>query len=261
MALDRPRLAERFPLDLAMIRRLGLLLAILGLVSTGSTWAQGLEVPLLPRDCEVDLALSAAPEHLRTGATVYAFEAAGYVKVRQGDNPFTCLVNRDHPRVLKPTCFDAEGGTSIVPKILFFGRELAAGRAVPEIYEEVAQGFKDGRFHSPARPGIAYMLSRYNRPFDPSSGNLGWFPPHVMFYAPDLKPEDIGFSIQAWHKNPKLPMIGYQGPHGYMIMISDDGQARSRDDLPSCPDWVHHATGAGAVGTPGPAGSADDGDD
>lgn len=226
--------------------RLAPLLAILLTAVTGSVAGGQSEVPLLPQPCEVALALSAAPEHLRAGATVYAFETSGYVKVRQGENAFTCLVNRDHPRVLKPTCFDAEGGTSIVPKILFFGEALAAGKPVPEIREEVAQGFTDGRFRSPRRSGVAYMLSRYNRPFDPSSGNLGWFPPHVMFYAPDLTPDDIGFSMQAWHENPRLPMIGYQGPHGYMIMIADDGRKRSRDDLPSCPDWVHHETGAGS---------------
>ena len=203
------------------------------------------EVPvaLLPETCEVDLALSAAPEHLRADATVYVLEKDGYRKLREGGNGFTCIVNRDHPRVLKPTCFDREGGETIVPKILFFGRELMAGIPTKEISAAVSEGFSSGTFVSPRRPGVAYMLSRYNRPYDPNADALGWFPPHVMFYAPDLEPDDIGFSMEAWHAHQALPFIGYQGPHGYMIMIADDGQERSRDDLRGCPDWVFAENG------------------
>lgn len=209
------------------------------LLARGTLHAEPAPVQLLPQSCEVELALSAAPEHLRAEAAVFALEKEGYRKVRPGTNPFTCIVNRDHPRVLKPTCFDREGADTIVPKILFVGARLMAGEPVDAVRAQVEEKFADGTFRSPRRPGIAYMLSRYNRPFNPQSGKLGWFPPHVMFYAPDLTPEDIGFSMEAWHQQPALPMIGYQGPHGYMIMISDDGQQRSRDDLPSCPDWVH----------------------
>ena len=200
-------------------------------------------VDVLPSACEIALALSAAPEHLRADATVYALEKGGYRRVRDGTNNFTCIVNRDHPRVLKPTCFDREGAETIVPKILFFGSSLMAGKHVDAIKQEVDSAFAKGDFISPRRPGVAYMLSRYNRPYNPATDQLGWFPPHVMFYAPNLTTEDIGFSMEAWHANGRLPGIGYQGPHGYMIMIADDGQERSRDDLPSCPDWIHAENG------------------
>lgn len=196
----------------------------------------------LPRQCEVDLATSAAPAHLRDEATVYALEREGYLKVREGRNPFTCIVNRDHPRVLKPTCFDLEGSETIVPKILFFGEGLVAGKPVEAIKESIKKAFADGTFVSPRRPGVAYMLSRYNRPYNPSNDQLGWFPPHVMYYAPNLTGDDIGFEMQAWHDNAQLPFIGYQGPHGYMIVIADDGAERVRSDLRGCPDWVHADT-------------------
>ena len=60
-----------------------------------------------------------------------------------------------------------------------------------------------------------------------------------MFYAPNLTNEDIGHDWTRHNPKQPLPMIGYQGPHGYMIMISDDGTERSRADLRGCPDWVH----------------------
>ena len=212
-------------------------------VTASVTADEGAPVALLPQSCEMALALSAAPEHLRGDAAVYVLEREGYRKHREGKNPFTCIVNRDHARVLKPTCFDAEGAATIVPKILFFGERLMAGDSPEAIGKKVDAAFASGRFIPPRRPGVAYMLSRYNRPFNPSNETLGWFPPHVMFYAPNLTPDDIGFSMEAWHENNQLPGIGYQGPHGYMIVITDDGQERSRSDLPSCPDWVHAEAG------------------
>ncbi|ANM29835.1 hypothetical protein ABI59_09965 [Acidobacteria bacterium Mor1] len=195
--------------------------------------------PLLPQACETDLALSAAPAHLRDDATIYLLRDAGYERTRSGTNGFTCIVNRDDPRVLKPTCFDEEGAETIVPKILFFGRRMMAGESTASIRDEVARGFEEGTFVRARRPGVAYMLSRYNRPVNPQTGKRGWFPPHVMFYAPDLTNEDIGHDMSTDNPEQPLPMIGYQGPHGYMIMISDDGTPRSRDDLRGCPDWVH----------------------
>lgn len=214
----------------------GLSLALLA--TAGSAVASG-RPDVLPATCEFDLAVSAAPEYLRDSVSVYALQDEGYSLVREGSGPFTCIVNRDHPRVLKPTCFDAEGSETIVPKILFFGERLMAGQAVDAIRSDVAAAFAEERFVSPRRPGVAYMLSRYNRPFNPANETLGWFPPHVMFYAPNLTNEEIGHSMQHFDPERPLPMIGYQGPHGYMIMISDDGVERSRADLRGCPDWVH----------------------
>ena len=74
---------------------------------------------LLPREQEVELALSAGPEHLRSDATVYVFGAKGYEKIRSGKNGFTCMVNRDGNQAgdndLKPTCWDPEGSATILP--------------------------------------------------------------------------------------------------------------------------------------------------
>ncbi|MEM9598558.1 MAG: hypothetical protein AAGD06_30110 [Acidobacteriota bacterium] len=218
---------------------MALLLPLAASAETPAIQGATMTVQVLPTTCEMDLALSAAPRHLRGEATVYLLEEEGYRKARRGSNNFTCIVNRDHPRVLKPTCFDREGAATIVPKILEFGRLLMDGKPVEEIQDRIDRGFDDGTFLSPRRPGIAYMLSRYNRPYNPSADRLGWFPPHVMFYAPNLTNEDIGFEMEAWHENPQLPGIGYQGPHGYMISLADDGTERSRDDLAGCPDWVH----------------------
>ena len=61
---------------------------VLILMAAAITAGVAAEIPnvpaLMPRDKEVALALSAAPEHLRANATVYVLEAHGFTKVREG---------------------------------------------------------------------------------------------------------------------------------------------------------------------------------
>jgi hypothetical protein len=139
---------------------------------------------LLPPEKEIELALSAAPKHLRKGAAVYVLERTGFVKIRDSTNGFTCIVNRDHPLNQKPVCFDAEGTVTILPKILRVGELLMQGKPMSKIDAEIAEGFRTGKYISPRRPGLAYMLSGDIRNFNPHTGKVESFPPHVMFYAP-----------------------------------------------------------------------------
>jgi len=171
---------------------------------------------LLPRDKEIEIALSAAPVHLRDGATVYVLERNGYAIARKGGNGFTCLVHRDHPMNQKPTCWDREGSDTIVPAVLREGELLMQGKTVPEVKAEIQRGFDSGKFIAPRHPGVAYMLSDSNRLYNPQTKKAGIFPPHLMFYAPNLTDADIGSKGDGAGG---LPFIAYQGPHGYMITL------------------------------------------
>lgn len=174
---------------------------------------------ILPIEEETRLALSAAPEHLRAGAGVLALTAEGFVSVRETRNGFTCVVNRDHPLNRKPTCYDAEGTATIVPKVRFVGELLLEGVDSDEIWRRVEEKFTSGEFTAPRRPGIAYMLSSEIRNYNPQTGKIDGFPPHLMFYAPNLTNEDIGVSWEARRDRPWLPFVGYQGPHGFIIVV------------------------------------------
>lgn len=171
---------------------------------------------LMPPEKEMAIALSAAPAHLRAEASVYVLKEAGFVLARKGTNGFSCIVNRDHPLNQKPTCYDAEGSETILPKVLRFGELLRKGVPLEQIKSEIADGFRSGRFISPRRPGVAYMLSGDIKNYNASNGKVESFPPHVMFYAPNLTNADIG---SDGHFEPGLPSIAYQGPQGYMIVV------------------------------------------
>jgi hypothetical protein len=179
---------------------------------------------LLPREKEIALAVSAAPEHLRNGAGVYVLERNGFVKVRDSANGFTCIVNRDHPLNWKPVCFDAEGTATILPKILRVGELLMQGKPMSEIGAEIAEGFRTGKYISPRRSGVAYMLSGDIRNYNPRTDKVESFPPHVMFYAPNLTNADLGTTREALKKDPSLPFVAYEGPHGYIIVLTGDKQ-------------------------------------
>jgi len=185
----------------------------------------------LPQQQEIELALSAGPEHLRLEATVYIFGKKGYEKIRSGKNGFTCMVNRDGNQIgdndLKPTCWDAEGSATIVPVMLRVGEMLAQRKTADEIRQDVDRGFSEGRFVSPRKTGIAYML-RGDVQYDPKTMAISktLFPPHYMIYAPGVTNADIGINMDAYKRHPSLPLVyaGYSGGArtAYIIVMATE---------------------------------------
>src|SRR6266403_229030 len=130
---------------------------------------------LLPREQEIELALKASPIHLRNEAAVYTFGKDGYKKARAGTNGFNCMVNRDGIQnggnALHPTCWDPEGSRTILPVMLRVGELMAQEKSAAEIKRDIDDAFARGRFQSPGKSGIAYMLAGDVK-FDPKSGEL-----------------------------------------------------------------------------------------
>src|ERR1700679_2624024 len=60
------------------------------------------------------------------------------------------------------------------------------------IKEDIANGYKDGRFKVPG-PGFLYMMSNENYVYNDQSKESGIVPPHVMFYAPYKTAKDLGY--------------------------------------------------------------------
>src|SRR5258708_6283281 len=110
--------------------------------------------PMLPRDLEIELALSAAPKHLRDAATVLVLESSGFVKAREGTNAFTCLVSR-RGGDLFPVCWDVEGTRSLLPIDLDAAKLRLGGGANAEVDPPVAEGVKDCRYRRTVRAGVA----------------------------------------------------------------------------------------------------------
>jgi len=179
----------------------------------------------MPKSLEVHLALSAAPPYLRSEATVFVLDTAkGYVLERQGTNGFTCYVQRtDYMRedygdgYIAPECQDAEGAKSIVPVEFDIERIRAEGKLNPvELKQEIIRRFKKDVYHSPARPGIAYMLCPVVRLYGGpgSSKTVTMNMPHYMFFVPNLTGKDVG----AGPVMGPYPYFINPGPMAYLIL-------------------------------------------
>jgi len=175
-------------------------------------------LPLLPREREIGLALSAAPRYVAEKAAVLVLDRSGYVKVRDGTNGFTCLVERDHPQSLYPFCYDAEGSATLLPVSLRMAELRMQGKTKAEIDRDIAEGYRSGKFRAPRRPGIAYMFSSEGRFPDPTSERVTGWAPHAMFYAPYLRRDEIGAPEQG-NMVLRLPTVANEGrPDAYIVV-------------------------------------------
>src|SRR5262245_36829298 len=189
-------------------------LIILASTATGEVTASQTP-PLMDREKEIALALSACPPVVATGAAVYVLEKDGYVKVRESQNGFTAIVQHSLPTSREPRCMDAEGTRTHLPRILKVAELRAEGKSRDEIKRFVAEGFASGLFKPPSRPGVDYMLSTENLvTIDEEKGTVVPFPPHVMFYAPYLTNADLGSDGK-----PDAPaFVAGEGPHALIIV-------------------------------------------
>lgn len=167
------------------------------------------------RDRQIALALSAAPPAVAAHAAVYVLGRNGYEKVREGSNGFSCMVERELVTTMEPQCFDAEGSHTTLLARLRVEELRAQGKSEPEIARAIRDGYGAGQFRAPTKPGIVYMLSNENWVFDPSSQHIIHFPGHLMFYAPFMTAQDLGYETEA-----TLPYLVHPGaPDALMIVV------------------------------------------
>lgn len=200
--------------------------------------ADPLSLPLLtaiPPEQQIQLALSAAPPEISRHATVYVLESKGYVKARTGTNGFTCLVEREYPEEIAPLCYDAEGSATTLLVGLYREELRVAGISQAEIKRRIDAGYKAGKFKVPRKPGLAYMLSTQNKVYDLSQEKLIAAPPHLMFYAPYAKAEDLGGFIGV-----HMPFILSEGrPDAYIIVVPSWLSQALKQETPPAADHSH----------------------
>jgi hypothetical protein len=156
----------------------------------------------MPESLEVHWALSAAPPHLRDGATTYVVDPSkGYVLNHKGANGVSCIVVRsdwqfpDSPfrdDIAWPVCFDSEGSKTLLQDYIYAAELRAQGMDAKQVHNQVTKKFGTANYPNPARTGVAYMIAPVMRGFvkgpEPATMNM----PHYMFYAPGVTDADIG---------------------------------------------------------------------
>jgi hypothetical protein len=202
----------------------------------------------LPRDLEIQLAMSALPRHLRDHATVYALNPAkGFEVARTGTNGFHALVARTgddafrgswpltkyREDILYPISFD-EAGARANMRVFFDAAQMqAAGTPAPELKKIIQDRYKAGHYKAPERAGVSYMMSpilrTYTNPDQDETVHTASIP-HVMYYAPNTSNEAVGGATPTteqfrhliehgrWPDNPD-PFVILHGVHGYTIQF------------------------------------------
>jgi hypothetical protein len=222
--------------------------SVLGLptMATGQTPLARNTVEALPRDLEIQLALSALPRHLGDQATVYVLNPKkGFEVARQGTNGFHAFVARTgddamqgswrltkYPEdILYPISFDSAGAKANM-RVFFDIAEMQAKGTPPEnVKRTIQERFKTNYYKSPDRAGVSYMLSpilrSYVNPDDNDTVLTANFP-HVMYYAPNVSNDAVGGAMPSheemqyamthgrWRTAPH-PFVIHNGPHAYMV--------------------------------------------
>ncbi len=221
------------------------------LITNAQTSTEVNKIQPLPRDLEIQLALSALPPHLRGSATVYILNPdKGFEVARKGTNGFHAFVARtgdDAMRgswplkeyrddILYPISFDEEGAKVQMQVFFDIAAMQAKGTPPEELKKIIQERYKTNYYKAPERPGVSYMLSpilrTYTNPDQNDSVSTINFP-HVMYYAPNVSNEDIGAATPKpeemhylmqygrWQHSP-YPFIILHGPHGYIIQARGD---------------------------------------
>ncbi|HEX9223546.1 MAG TPA: hypothetical protein VF860_09460 [Candidatus Acidoferrales bacterium] len=202
----------------------------------------------LPRDLEIQLALSALPAHLRDNATVYVLNPdKGFEVVHKGTNGFHAFVARTgddtfrgswaftkyRDDILYPISFD-EAGTKAQMRVFIDAAEMQAKGTPPEELKKIIQDrYKTKYYKAPERAGVSYMLSPILRTYvnPDENGNVATSNiPHVMHYAPNVSNQEVGGANPSpeqfryysehgrWPDSPS-PFVILHGPHGYFVQF------------------------------------------
>jgi hypothetical protein len=186
----------------------------------------------LPRDLEMQLALSALPPHLRDHATVYVLNSdKGFDVARKGTNGFHTFVARtgeDTMRgswpfmeyrddILYPISFDAAGAKANMRVFFDIAEMQAKGTSPGELKRIIKDRYKTGYYKAPERAGLSYMMSPILRTYanpDENDSVQTTNNPHVMHYAPNVSNDDVGGTKPG--QGP-YPFVIQHGPHGFTI--------------------------------------------
>jgi len=151
---------------------------------------------LMPRDSEIALAKTAAPENVSSHATIKVLTASGFQSVHEGDNGFVCAVMRGwaaptftpaqfrnfvyDAAIRAPICFDAVAAKTVLPYYEMRSALGMEGKNPEQMAEALQAAYKTGKLPKRKAVSFAYMFS----PMQMLGQGIGSWHPHMMVFAP-----------------------------------------------------------------------------
>ena len=164
---------------------------------------------------QIASSVQAAPEALRSNATVLGYDAAGKLKVlREGSNELHCLADNPEEEAFSVACYHKD-----LEPFMARGRELSReGYKGEERHQIRWKDVDEGRVEMPDEPRMLYVLT--GKAYDSASNEI--VEPYLrwVIYTPYATPESMGISATP----SDAPWLMYPGTAGAHVMISPPRQ-------------------------------------
>jgi hypothetical protein len=146
---------------------------------------------MMPRDAEIALAKSAAPDSISGKATVLVLTPHGYETAIKGSNGFVCAVERAwmsnydfpqfwNPHMRGPLCYNPAAVRTILPYTIRRTELVLAGRSKAQMSAAIQDGIDHHTLPHLEAGALTYMMSKQQYLNDKGHN----WRPHLMFYFP-----------------------------------------------------------------------------
>jgi hypothetical protein len=140
---------------------------------------------------EIAMARSAAPQAIAQDASVMILGKDGYKTAAQGNNGFTCLVERSwmspfdrpefwNPKIRGPICYNPAAVKTVLPYTLNRTKLVLAGLSKSQMHDRITASVAKKELPAPEAGAMSYMLSKIQYLGD----SAGQWHPHLMIHVP-----------------------------------------------------------------------------
>lgn len=189
----------------------------------------------LSNEQETALALSAAPWAVSGHASVYVIGEWGYEIAQEGDNGFTCYVDRGwNGQDILPKCTDWSGSQSHFAVLQIREQQRSQGKTVAEIQTAIAAGMMDGSIQTARAGSMTYMMST-EAVRTGENGEEWAVGPRILVHAPFAQHQSLGMDEATGKKASwsGVPFIDWAGGPLTSIVIPVMPSAEESDDATS----------------------------
>ncbi|WKN41387.1 hypothetical protein [Tunicatimonas pelagia] len=170
---------------------------------------------VLNAELQIENAVLAAPEDLRSEAMVYGFDGDGnLVTLREGSNDMVCIADDPSRKGFSASCYHRD-----LEPFMQRGRDLRKeGKSTQEIFDMRENEVKAGSLNMPADPTTLYVLSAPEGRYNAETGEVTEPDFRYVVYIPYATAASTGLPLSP--EAPGMPWIMDPGTHRAHIMIN-----------------------------------------
>jgi hypothetical protein len=176
-----------------------------------------------PAATQIKLALLAAPEEKREGATVYGYDEKGaFTLLRKGTNEMICLGDNPAQKGFSVACYQKD-----LDPFMKIGRDLrATGKSFEEIDKAREAAIQSGQLKLVSQPSTLFVFSAKDEDCDLTTATVKNGYLRYVIYIPYATAASTGLPTKA--DAPGMPWIMDAGTYRAHIMINPAPPAKEK---------------------------------